>query len=150
MPVPGNITFRFDTRQVTDRLKVLSRTLRGRATRQAMLNALEPMLQEAKARCPVDTGALRRGLLKQARTYADGMRVVGLVGPSRGRRKLKPGKTWRWAGPMRVTRYAHLVENGAPHHGPQPFLRPAYDHGVPRFPIDFGRELLSILTAMVP
>ncbi len=148
--MPESITFQFNTGTVLPKLALLKAALRKHIGRTAMLAALEPILQEAKQRCPRDTGALRQGILKAARAYGSGARILGLVGPSRGRNKIRPGRTWRWLGPVRVSRYAHLVENGAPHHAAQPFLRPAFQHGVPRFPFDFGRNMESLINAVIP
>jgi HK97 gp10 family phage protein len=148
VPVPGNVTFHFDASRTTDQLLAMTKALRSRVTARAMYNALEPMHTEAVNRVPVDTGALRQGIIRQVRQYANGLRIQGLVGASRGRKKIRPGKTWRWLGPVRVSRYAHLVENGGPHFAAQPFLRPAADHGVYTVPARFARELDSILAAV--
>ena len=156
MSVPGNVTFRINANPVLDRLLLRSNALKKRVGIGAMRVALQPMLQEARARVPKDTGSLRRGLVRTAKAYANGLRIVGLVGPSRSTHKtIQQGRKRTivpspYGGSIRVTRYAHMVENGTVKMAARPFLRPAFDHGMLRFPADFGRALMSIISAVSP
>lgn len=91
--------------------------------RRSLLKAVDPVIQSAKGRAPVDRGDLAKSidaatrLSKRQRSLnrpivsAHGVEVY--VGPG-----LKNGG--------RGVRHAHLVEFGTSHMAPQPFMRPAW------------------------
>lgn len=80
------------------------------ANRKAVSKAATPMLQDARAKAPILTGALRKSLTKRVRTVGTG--VSAKIGGRRG----MPGG-----------RYLHLVEFGSSRRSPHPFLRPAFE-----------------------
>jgi len=78
---------------------------------------VEDIKEEAKSRCPIDTGALRQSIRLQ--TKAKPMGNVYSIGVSAGGYITNP-KTGK------KVNYARYVEYGTSRQIPQPFLRPAY------------------------
>jgi len=82
--------------------------------KDAVLEAADKIVQEAKRRAPYRTGRLRRDIGKKV-TLSSKTRAVVEVGHTRSR---KEGRVIFWA-PMQ--------EFGTPHHAAHPYLRPAFE-----------------------
>lgn len=109
-------------------------------SRRALLKAAEPIVADARRLVPVRFGHLRDGIhASTARghdvgkaAYAATLRAGGTKGDAvAALRSARRGSTANSAveiavGPGRNP-HAHLQEFGTVHHGPQPFLRPAWD-----------------------
>lgn len=80
----------------------------------ALSVAAKPIVNAAKARAPVDTGALRRSITSVVKRYPKAGKVMAIIGPSRdffrGGKRIKPGGDFR--GAASPAHYAHLVEFG--------------------------------------
>lgn len=90
----------------------------GKATgrnvlRRAGIEALQPMAQDAARRAPELFGDLSESISASTR---------------RPRRHRKEAEVEVYMGPDQNPA-AHLQEFGTKHHGPQPFMRPAWDAG---------------------
>lgn len=90
----------------------------GKATgrnvmRRAGIAALEPVAEEAARRAPELFGDLRDSITASTK---------------RPRRHRKRSEVEVYMGPTNLPQ-AHLQEFGTRHHGPQPFMRPAWDAG---------------------
>lgn len=104
------------------KFKTLPQTIQNKAARPALAKAARRIVKAAKARCPVETGQLRKSLGFKPRTYKSG--VYTIVGPRTGFRVVVNNV------PHDPAKIAHLVEmgHGGPHAAPaHPFLRPAMD-----------------------
>lgn len=108
--------------------------------RRALMKAAEPIVAEAKRRAPVDRGHLARSITASTNLGHDVGKAAFAAamkgGASKGEavqalRDARRGDTSRSAvtiviGPGRNPQ-AVMQEFGTQHHGPQPFLRPAWD-----------------------
>ena len=83
-------------------LKGLPQKISREAAFAALVIAAIPIVEAAKAYCPVETGSLRQSLGSVIRKYQRGMLFIQLVGARRGF-----GVKGR-----EPANYAHLVENG--------------------------------------
>lgn len=107
---------------------------RAKVLRGAMRDAMKPVLEDAKARAPRDSGALAEGLtLGSAKAGADALAVGIVVVNNSARQKqatmaaaafnegqsksLPPSRRW------------HFEELGTSKNGARPFLRPALYRG---------------------
>lgn len=139
-----DVNMRFEGgKELAEQLKELGEEMREKVIARAMRKAFKPVLEQARATVPVDTGLLRDSL-KLATVKpknAGGMLAVGIVvvtgkGGSRkdiakaaeaasGRKAKKKARKeagrksahWRW----------RWVEKGTPKMKATPFLRPALD-----------------------
>jgi HK97 gp10 family phage protein len=95
-------------KEIDDKLKGLEKKVQKKVTRQAMRKGLKPVLSEARANAPVDTGELRKGI------------------------KIKSGKGSRRQITMNVQTtdpnyVGKFLEFGTRKMKAHPFMRPAYD-----------------------
>ena len=67
-------------------------TTRSKILRKAVNAAARPMLQEARARVPVDSGWLKKSLGLRIQTYRSSGTVVAVIGPRTGFQKGKKGQ----------------------------------------------------------
>jgi len=111
-------------KQLIRKLQMLAASAQRRVVRPAANKAWTPVNKEAKRRCPVETGALKRSIGKRTQTYPR----LGVVRVDVGART---GKKYHTEGPdgrmRKPTKYAHWVEFGTAHSSAKPFLRPAFD-----------------------
>lgn len=88
--------------------------VKARVMGVAMARAARPIINAAKAKAPVRSGALKRSITVAIREYPKDGKVVALIGPDKdyyaGGKKLKKGADRR--GADRPANYAHLVEFG--------------------------------------
>jgi len=103
--------------------KTAFKTLRG-----ALAKGARPMIKEAKALAPKDTGALAQSIGMFSRKGRAGDRAaVVFVGPkSKSKTAIELANSKR-AKPVKGVFYGHMVEKGTVKMQPQPFLRPAFD-----------------------
>lgn len=131
----------------------LPASVESRVMGDAVKVAAKPIVNAARAKAPIMTGALRRSIVAVVRRYPKAGKVMALIGPDKayygGGKRLKGGADKR--GANRPANYAHLVEFGhysaaasgesvattkgtSRRHGtfkersfimPRPFLRPA-------------------------
>lgn len=134
--------------QTIQRLDGLKKSVRNRILKKATRQAARVVLKAAKAKCPAETGWLKKSLGIKVGVSRRKGRVYGLIGPrttevkdkKTGQRKLTSfGKRIMASGTKRrPAHYAHLVEfghvirraEGGPEFGrvaAKPFLRPAWD-----------------------
>lgn len=100
------------------KFEALTPKVRKKLLRSSMTKGARIVAAEAKARVPVDTGALRKSI--KVAGLAGG-RGAGLV--ARGGGKAAPvGKRV-----IATERYAHIIEQGRKGAEAKPFLRPALD-----------------------
>lgn len=97
-------------------LHALPRSVTKRVVRHALRKGGEPIIEAARARAPVRTGALRDSIGGSYRLSKRQKRL---------HRKASAEEYFVGAG-GKGARHAHLQEFGTVHHGPQPFLRPAF------------------------
>ena len=106
--------------------------------RRAGLNALKPVAAAAAGNAPHVSGALRGGIgvgtQLTARQKGINKRLVGDTKAS--------AEVYVGAGPDPA---AHTQEFGTVNHGPQPFMRPAWDGGKAQVLTDIKKELWSEL-----
>lgn len=121
-----------------------------KALAKAGRKALLPVLMEAKARVPVDTGLLRDSLkitVKKAPKNSEAAVVVGIkvaVGKGGGKSDLKKlsgaerKRAWRKSAHWRW----HFIEFGTSKMAAKPFLRPSFDRNAQRM-VDMLRAELA-------
>ncbi|RJP21673.1 MAG: hypothetical protein C4529_07030 [Deltaproteobacteria bacterium] len=107
-------------RDVRRRLEDLPKKVVSKVVRRAVYAGATVIRDAARAKVPVDTGALKRSIVAKANTKKGG-EISATVGVAR--KKFAKGKR---AGKS-PRRYAHLVEFGSANNPAQPFLRPAMD-----------------------
>lgn len=113
-------------KELDEALKDLSRVTAGNAVKRALARAAAPILATAKALVPVDTGKLRDSLVISAKLSKRQTRIqrrIDAKGRSEGGGK-STKTIYVGAGALP---HAHLQEFGTVRHGPQPFLRPAWE-----------------------
>lgn len=121
---------------VRKQLDGLSKRVRSAAMRKGMTAATTPVLQSARAHCPVREdgivkgGLTRKSLGKKVKTYPGGV-TVGMVGARRGFRRVTSVDGRQVV--QDPTKTIHLVEFGTRHSRPHPFLRPALDENRGKF-----------------
>lgn len=102
---------------VADNVDMLSTNVRDKVLKRALRKAALPIVNEAKARCPEDTGTLKESIsLSISSKGHKGNWVRAFIGPKTGV-KVPVGLVSRGVGKgmLRIlipTRYAHLVEFG--------------------------------------
>lgn len=109
-------------KQLIKNLEKLGLTVGNRVVRRAANSAMGVMVKAAKAKCPKDTGTLKKSLGKKAKTYKNNGITWVAVGPRTGFETI--GEDGKKNDP---NKYAHLVEKGTYKTKAQPFLRPAFD-----------------------
>lgn len=112
-------------RECEDALLSIGRAAKT-ALRNALLKAAVPIEADAEARAPKDTGRLTASIAISDRL-------------KKGQRRAKRGVAEVFVGS--TSSLAHLQEFGTAHHGPQPFLRPAFDANAGRALTIFRDEL---------
>lgn len=111
-------------------LRKLSLKAQQQVLAKGMDEAVKPVVPEAQKLLTdndaIDTGALRRSMIRRVRVYGKGKRFLGIVGPSidyyeggqrikRARGESKQDYRARNAGRKKPSNYAHLVEFGFVH-----------------------------------
>ena len=115
------------TADVAETLEKLSNAAKKKLGTDALVEALTPMIDAARARASdsVDTGNLKASIGFRVKAYKNG-KILGYVGPRNGFKVVdRHGKT------RIATKYSHLVEFGHAKKGggtvaAEPFLRPAF------------------------
>lgn len=100
-------------REVEQALADLGKATGRNVMRRVAVKRLEPIADEMRRRVPVAQSDLKDSIA---------------VTTKRPKRHRKVSEVEAFAGPGRHPQ-AHLQEFGTEHHGPQPFARPAWDHG---------------------
>jgi len=114
-------------------------TLKGsaqrRVVRKAITEATKPILKDAKARAPKESGLLKKSMGRKTVTLKKKGIVLGFIGPRTGFKRQVTIKQ-RGKPPRTVTRdpvrYAHLREFGTSTSAAHAFLRPAWDSNLSR------------------
>lgn len=140
--------------EVMDSMKELSLTVQNRLVRQAAESAMQPVVDEARDRCPADTGHLAESIgVKRIRLrgrYKKGMIVIS-VGPRQGHEwarvgESKENKPFKYGVPVE---YGHVAPGGrfVP---PVAFMRQTYHNQkesiIDRFTSDL-KQLVESATA---
>jgi HK97 gp10 family phage protein len=140
--------------EVMDSLKELSLTVQNRLVRQAAESAMQPVVDEARDRCPADTGNLAESIgVKRIRLrgrYKKGLIVIS-VGPRQGHEwarvgESKENKPFKYGVPVE---YGHVAPGGrfVP---PVAFMRQTYHNQkesiIDRFTSDL-KQLVESATA---
>ncbi len=140
--------------EVIDSMKELSLTVQNRLVRQAAESAMQPVVDEARDRCPADTGHLAESIgVKRIRLrgrYKKGLIVIS-VGPRQGHEwarvgESKENKPFKYGVPVE---YGHVAPGGrfVP---PVAFMRQTYHNQkesiIDRFTSDL-KQLVESATA---
>lgn len=140
--------------EVMDSMKELSLTVQNRLVRQAAESAMQPVVDEARDRCPADTGNLAESIgVKRIRLrgrYKKGLIVIS-VGPRQGHEwarvgESKENKPFKYGVPVE---YGHVAPGGrfVP---PVAFMRQTYHNQkesiIDRFTSDL-KQLVESATA---
>lgn len=117
--------------------EMLPKRVALRAASQAVRAGAKPILEAARAKCPVDTGNLKASLaIKILNQKRDAMDVVALIGPQTKYRRIKRAdKILKGRQKYNVKLdekggdgfYGFFIEKGTRFYPAHPFLRPAYD-----------------------
>jgi HK97 gp10 family phage protein len=121
------------------KLRRLESRIQQTALADALRVAAAPMLADARARAPRETGLLARALIMKAKRRGGVVSIF--IGPNKNVRgvvrmtrrgvravRIKRGAAAAEGSRVRVpVRYAHVVEFGGRHVAARPFLRPAFD-----------------------
>lgn len=123
---------------VKKQLKSVSKETRAKVLRSAMRDAFKPVLEDAKARAPRDTGALAEGLVigsakMKTKKGEEGV-AVGIVvvnNSTRAKQATMAAAAFGEAQSLGVppARRWHFIELGTSKDGARPFLRPALVRG---------------------
>lgn len=100
-------------KELEQALMALGRVAARNVARRTLMKAAQPIADDAAQRAPEETGSLVKSVAASTRNP---------------RRHKKESPVEVHVGPGRSPR-AHLQEFGSRHHGPQPFLRPAWQAG---------------------
>jgi HK97 gp10 family phage protein len=149
------VSFKVDgLEEVMDSMKELSLTVQNRLVRQAAESAMQPVVDEARDRCPADTGHLAESIgVKRIRLrgrYKKGLIVIS-VGPRQGHEwarvgESKENKPFKYGVPVE---YGHVAPGGrfVP---PVAFMRQTYHNQkesiIDRFTSDL-KQLVESATA---
>jgi len=108
--------------EVIKNMEAIKDELKGDPLRASLRKALTPIVNEAKANAPVDTGRLRDAIKTRPLPpddipagFSDGQELF--VVSSRKKDKDAPDNAWYW----------HFVEFGTKNQKRKPFLAPAFD-----------------------
>lgn len=126
-------------------LSKLSEDTQPKVLRSALREAFKPVLAAAQAKVPVDSGALRAGIVLATAKTKDGGIAAGLLiannsaglkqsrlaAAAFGEAQLDSTPSRRW----------HLTELGTAHSPPEPFLRPALEENADSVVSDFATAL---------
>ena len=140
-----NLTVKADFAPIAKMLKELPDKFVVKDVKAEIKAGAQIFQEEAKKRCPVDTGLLRESIIvKAGYSKRDGV-VFGKVGIRKiGRRELKRIREKKIAGKLPSFSqefdafYAGMVENGTEKMKPHPFMAPAFD--------EHAQEVLSDVT----
>ncbi len=101
-------------KEMRDMLAGLPASVESRVMGDAVGIAAKPIVQAAKAKAPVRSGALRRSIVAAIKRYPKAGKIMALIGPDKGYygngKRLKGNADRR--GSNRPANYAHLVEFG--------------------------------------
>ncbi len=106
-----------------DAVKGISGSTSMRIMAEAMKDACKPIVDDAKARIPIRTGALRKSMGVVVRTYPEAKKIVAIIGPQNlnliaartPKGKMSARKFGNGDDPKKrinPAKYAHLVEFG--------------------------------------
>ena len=107
-------------------LKYLPEQVRGKANASAIRFAANPIVKEAKAKAPRESGTLAESMGQKVKKYEAGYIAVSIIGPKTNSESVYKGK-------KRIPAfYAHLVEHGyikpdGTKVAANPFLRPSFE-----------------------
>lgn len=109
--------------EVKENLNRLGNKVRSDIAREALITALTPTVNAARAHAPVDTGTLKQSIGFRVKPYKRRTKFFAVIGPRRG---------FRGPDGRQPTQYAHIIENGRhTAKGKQveihPFMRPAWN-----------------------
>lgn len=104
-------------REIEQALTAIGKSTGRNVMRRVAIKRLEPIAEAMREKAPDDPN-----------TGGNDLRSSITVTTKRPRRHKKRDEVEAYAGPGQHPQ-AHLQEFGAPQHGPQPFARPAWDHG---------------------
>lgn len=127
-----------DLRKVHKSLDDTVREIQRHGMKNALNKAAQIGLKEARNRVRVESTALKKSLVKRAKTYSEGVAYV-IVGPNRKYQINYKGKR------RRPVKYAHLVEFGHKGAPPRPFLRPAFETTKEKMKRKYAQEIGSSL-----
>lgn len=122
-------------KEVQRQLESVAQETRAKLLRSAMRAAFKPVLEDAKARAPRDTGALAEGLtLASARGSSDDSIAVGIVVVNNSARQKQATMAAAAFGEgqsktLPPSRRWHFEELGTANSPARPFLRPALIRG---------------------
>lgn len=120
---------------VQKQLEQVAEDTRAKVLRGAMREAMQPVLEDAKARVPRDTGALAEGLaLASAKVQGDHAIAVGIVVVNNSARQKQATMAAAAFGESQSSslppsRRWHFIELGTAKDPARPFLRPALIRG---------------------
>lgn len=105
----GLITYRFEGfKELEARISAFPQRFRRNAMRGGMRAGLKVLVQGARKRVPVKSGALKKTIRSSSQSFNEGALIIGRVSVGGAVRagKLKGKATW----------YAHIIERGAKAH----------------------------------
>jgi HK97 gp10 family phage protein len=119
-------------------LKELPKATAKNVLKRVLLKRAQPIVDAARQKAPVRTGKLRDSIVAQARGGSAGKEAFAAAMRG-GASRTEAGQAAREAnraaggtveiliGPTKDAFYAHMIEFGTEHSGPEPFMRPAWD-----------------------
>lgn len=125
-------------------LETIAKETQAKVLKSAMRSAFKQVKEAAQAKVPVDTGALRAGIVVAGANtpggYAVGLAVVNNSTVAKQARVAAAafGEGQSVAAPSRMW---HLIELGTAKRAAQPFLRPAIDENAQSVVDQLGREV---------
>lgn len=139
--------------EVMESMNELSLTVQQRLARQAAEKAMEPVIDEARSRCPADTGHLAESIglkrIKMRGRYKKGLIVIS-VGPRQGHEWARVGtnaenKPFKYGVPVE---YGHVAPGGnfVP---PVHFMRDTYHNQKDAVIFRFTAELKELVEKAV-
>lgn len=141
-------------KELQKELKRLPEELSASFVKSAMLKAVEPVLQEARRRAPVDSGRLQLMQAKSAKIMPRAGKILIRVGTKfLGKRQITKSLEKKAAGKSKGTVLTHnayydfMVEYGTRFQKAQPYLRPAFDGKKEEFVAVFREQVRVKLDA---
>ena len=127
----GFSLFELDTKDNTDRLELIGKTLSGRNLAKLISAAVKPMTALMKTYAPVRTGALRRSI--RQRTQVN--RKTGMV-------NVRSGLIYN-RNNLRGYLGGVMMERGTIYIEPRPYIKPAYDEMIDKVKRDLTKRLMN-------
>lgn len=149
MPYQKSATTRVEgLEEVLKQLDEFPKKLRNKHLKKAVNDASKTVLQGAKARCPRESGLLRKSLGRKVKVYRHSGVVMGIVGARLGfKQEVTRGKG-KWKSMQVVSnpvKYLHLVELGTTRTQASHFLRDALQANL----ADIGNRMRDALANAV-